>query len=62
MCLSTVYKQAPENNIFMFKNIAKVQVNEDELIFTDLFGVRSEIKGSIIDIDLMENIILVKEA
>lgn len=62
MCLSSVYKQTSDENVFMFKNIAKVQINDDELIFTDLFGVSTGIKGRITDIDLMENIILVKEA
>lgn len=61
MCLSTVYKKGSDENIFMFKNIAKVEVKGKALVFTDLFGVRTEFEGEIIEIDLLENIILVKE-
>lgn len=61
MCLSTVYKKGSDENIFMFKNIAKVEVKGKTLVFTDLFGVRTEFEGEIIEIDLLENIILVKE-
>lgn len=60
MCLSTVYKQNNGENVFMFKNIAKVEVTDNILIFTDLFGVRSEFAGKITEIDLTENFILVK--
>ena len=61
MCLSSVYKQSGDENVFMLKNIAKVEVNGKMLAFTDLFGGRTEFEGEISDIDLLENIILVKE-
>lgn len=61
MCLSSVYKKGEEENIFLFKNIAKVGVNGKELVFTDLMGVKNVINGSLIEIDLLENTILVRE-
>ena len=61
MCLSNVYKQCGEESIFLFRNIAKVEVNGKELVFTDLLGVKSALTGSIVEIDLIENTILVKE-
>ena len=61
MCLSNVYKKGEEENIFLFKNIAKVDINGDELVFTDLMGVKNVINGSLIEIDLLENTILVRE-
>ena len=61
MCLSNVYKKGEEENIFLFKNIAKVDINGKELVFTDLMGVKNVINGSLIEIDLLENTILVKE-
>lgn len=61
MCLSAVYKKGKEENIFLFRNIAKVEVNGNELVFTDLMGVKNVINGSLIEIDLLENTILVRE-
>ncbi len=61
MCLSNVYKKGEEENIFLFKNIAKVDINGEELVFTDLMGVKNVINGSLIEIDLLENTILVRE-
>lgn len=59
MCLSTVYRKENEENIFLLKNIANVKIDENHLVFIDLMGVRTEITGKIIEIDLMENFILV---
>lgn len=61
MCLSAVYKKENGENIFLFRNIAKVESENERLIFTDLMGIRRELAGEILDIDLIENIITVKE-
>lgn len=59
MCLSTVYKENSED--FLCRNIAKVENKGDEIIFTDIMGRRTVVKGIITDIDLMENIIKIRE-
>lgn len=59
MCLSTVYRKEDEENIFLLKNIANVKINENNLVFVDLMGVRTEMTGKILEIDLMENTILI---
>lgn len=61
MCLSTVYKQQNGENVFLCKNVARVIPQGDRIALYDLMGVKTEIRGSIVDVDLMENIILVKE-
>lgn len=61
MCLSDVYKQGEEENIFLFKNVAKVEVRGNELVFTDLFGGKNKINGRLVEIDLLENTILFRE-
>ncbi len=61
MCLSSIYKKSDDENIFLIKNVARVICQEDELIVYDLMGARSVLKGKICDIDLMENIILIKD-
>ena len=60
MCLSTVYQKGVEENVFMCKNIARVIPKEDEVVCYDLLGNRTVIPGKIIDIDLIENIILIR--
>lgn len=61
MCLSAVYKKENNENIFLCKNVARVIPQEGELVIYDLMGVRTVLQGEICDIDLMENIILIKE-
>ena len=59
MCLSSVYKKTSDESIFMLKNIADVKISGETLVFVDLMGVRTEIEGKILEIDLMENIITI---
>ena len=61
MCLSSIYKKSDDENIFLLKNVARVICKDGELIVYDLMGARTVLKGEICDIDLMENIILIKE-
>lgn len=62
MCLSSVYKKGSEENIFLCKNIARVLPKDGKVVCYDLMGQRTVFAGEILDIDLMENIILIKEA
>lgn len=59
MCLSTVYKKSEDENVFLLKNIADVKITDNTLVFVDLMGVRTELEGRILEIDLMENTILI---
>lgn len=61
MCLSSIYKKSDDENVFLMKNVARVICNGKELTVYDLMGVRTVLQGEICDIDLMENIILIKE-
>ena len=58
---TSIYKKSDDENVFLLKNVARVICNEDELVVYDLMGVRTVLQGKICDIDLMENIILIKE-
>ena len=60
MCLSSVYRKGTDENVFLCKNIARVIPGENEVVLFDLFGKRTSIPGSIIDIDLLENVILIR--
>ena len=57
MCLSTVYNTAQQ---VLCKNVASVTEKDGQLIFTDIMGVPSA--GSIQKIDLMDNIIVIRQS
>lgn len=61
MCLSSIYKKSDDENVFLMKNVARVICKDGDIIVYDLMGARTVLKGEICDIDLMENIILIKE-
>ena len=58
MCLSTVYNTAQR---VLCKNVASVTEKDGRLIFTDIMGIPTAVTGSIQKIDLMENIIIVRQ-
>lgn len=58
MCLSTVYNTAQQ---VLCKNVASVTEKDGRLIFTDIMGIPTAVAGSIQKIDLMENIIIVRQ-
>lgn len=59
MCLSAVYEHRPEGEALLCRNIANVRIQPDKLTFIDIMGIRTEYKGKLCDLDLMENKILV---
>ena len=61
MCLSSIYKKGDDEKVFLLKNVARVICKDGELIVYDLMGARTVLQGEICDIDLMENVILIKE-
>lgn len=61
MCLSTVYQLSGGEKKLLCKNVAAVQQQEGELIFTDIMGVQTRVEAVIDRIDLMENYIFLKE-
>lgn len=59
MCLSAVYEHRPEGEALLCRNIANVRIQPDKLTFIDIMGIRTEYKGKLCSLDLMENKILV---
>jgi predicted RNA-binding protein len=60
MCLSTVSEIRGNEQIVCGKNIASVKTEGDTIILIDLMGVRTELKGRITKIDLMDNFITIE--
>ena len=60
MCLSTVYKNEVSDANMLAKNVADIKVENGQIIFTDLMGIRTVFDGSIEKVDLMDNYVIVK--
>ena len=58
MCLSTVYNTAQQ---VLCKNVAFTE-QDGRLVFTDIMGIPTAVTGSIQKIDLMDNIIIVRQS
>ncbi len=61
MCLSTVYTLQGGEKQELCKNVAAMQKQGEQLIFTDILGVPTAVVGTIEKIDLMENLIFVRQ-
>lgn len=60
MCLSTVYKNEVSDANMLARNVADIKVENGQIIFTDLMGIRTVFDGSLEKVDLMENYVIVK--
>ncbi len=61
MCLSTVYKNEINDANLLAKNVADIKIQDGQIIFTDLMGIRTTFNGSLEKVDLMDNYVIVKE-
>ena len=59
MCLSTVYNTAQQ---VLCKNVASVTEKDGQLVFTNIMGIPTAVAGSIQKIDLMDNVIVVRQS
>ena len=55
MCLSTVYTLQGNEKREVCKNVAAMQKQGDQLVFTDILGAPTVVVGTIEKSDLMEN-------
>jgi len=55
MCLATVYKKSDDSVIF--KNVSRIDVEDDMIILTDIMGDTRKIKGNILMVDLANSIV-----
>ncbi len=60
MCLSTVYKNEVNDANLLARNVADIKVENGQIIFTDLMGIRTVFDGTLEKIDLMDNYVIVK--
>ena len=61
MCLSTVYKNEVNDANMRAKNVADVRIENGQILFTDLMGIRTVFDGTLEKVDLMDNYIIVRD-
>ena len=61
MCLSTVYNNEVSDANMLAKNVADVRIENGQILFTDLMGIRTVFDGTLEKVDLMDNYIIVKD-
>ena len=61
MCLSTVYKNEVNDANMLARNVADIKVDNGQIIFTDLMGIRTTFDGTLQKVDLMDNYVIVSE-
>ncbi len=61
MCLSNVYKNKVDDANLLARNVADIRIENGQIFFTDIMGIRTAFNGSLEQIDLTENYIIVRE-
>ena len=61
MCLSTVYKNAKEDQNIVMRNVMRIECNENQVILTDLMDRTVEIPGTLVQANLVDGFVIVKE-
>ena len=61
MCLSNVYRNSVDDSNLLARNVADIKIADGKVYFTDIMGIRTAFNGSLEQIDLTENFIIVKE-
>ena len=61
MCLSTVYKNTMEPASVAMKTVMRIECRDGLVILTDLMERQMEIKGALVEANLVDGFVVVKE-
>ena len=61
MCLSTVYKNTMEPQNVVLRNVMHIKCEEDSVILTDLMDRQVVIQGRLVEANLVDGFVIVKE-
>ena len=61
MCLSTVYKNSMEPANIAMRNVMLIECRDGKVILTDLMERQVEITGVLVDANLVDGFVVVKE-
>ena len=59
MCLSTVYNNEKKDDNILCRFVQTIQAEGDKLIFTDVMGAVTEIRGRLVSADLAGGTVVV---
>lgn len=62
MCLSTVYKNKKEEAAIVMRNVMRLECKDGCVILTDLMDRSVEIPGQLVEANLVDGFVIVKEA
>jgi predicted RNA-binding protein len=62
MCLSTVYKNTKEEASVVMKNVMRIDCQDGQVILTDLMDRTVAIPGTLVQANLVDGFVIVKEA
>lgn len=61
MCLSTVYKNTMADTNIAMKNVMRIECKDDCVILTDLMDRTMTIPGQLVEANLVDGFVIVKE-
>ena len=61
MCLSTVYKNKKEESAVVMRNVMRLECKDGCVILTDLIDRTVEIPGELVEANLVDGFVIVKE-
>ena len=62
MCLSTVYKNTMSPDTVAMRNVMRIECRDGQVILTDLMERSLAIQGSLVEANLVDGFVVVKEA
>lgn len=62
MCLSTVYNREKSDDNILCRYVASIEVEGDQLTFTDVMGMVTRITGRLVSADLTSGTVVVSAA
>ena len=62
MCLSTVYRNTMEEASVVMKNVMRIDCRDGLVILTDLMDRQVEIPGTLVQANLVDGFVIVKES
>ena len=61
MCLSTVYKNTMEPENVVLRNVMRIECQDGTVVLTDLMDRQVAIEGQLVEANLVEGFVVVKE-
>lgn len=61
MCLSTVYKNTMEEASILMKNVMRIDCQDGKVILTDLMDRTVTVDGTLVQANLVDGFVIVKE-